>query len=67
MNPKDESEETFTVRVFLDHPRWDSCEKWFMLPTALLQELHVATYVCTDTGPQMRWIEKRYPGCVYVY
>ncbi len=61
-----EDGETFPVRVFRDHPEWDRCEKWWMMPSHLLRELFVATYDCED-GAQLRWCYDQHPGCVLVY
>lgn len=58
--------ETFPVKVFKDHPEWDRCERWFNMRLELLRELHVATYD-VDNPRQLDWLEKQYPGHVFVY
>jgi hypothetical protein len=58
--------ETIAVKVFRDHPSWDTHEKWWQLPVHLVRELYVATYD-VETPVQLAWVEEKYPGHVFVY
>jgi hypothetical protein len=58
--------ETFRVRVFREHPEWDRHEKWWMLPSELLEELFVCSYDC-EYQEQLNWIANQHPGAVFVY
>jgi hypothetical protein len=59
-------EETFTVKVFRDHPEWDRCERWWKMPSNLLRELFVDVYECQTQG-HLDWLNDTHPGCVFVY
>ena len=58
--------ESFRVRVFREHPEWDRHEKWWMMPTGLLEDLFICSYACEDQE-QLDWIASQHPGAVFVY
>jgi hypothetical protein len=64
--PNPTEDETFTVKVFRDHPAWDAHSAWWAVPMALVNELYVCTYDYTDPR-QLDRIERQHPGCVFVY
>lgn len=58
--------ETFSVKVFRNHPDWDKYEKWWMMPSHLIRELFVDQWDC-DCQEHLDWLEKQYPDHVFVY
>ena len=60
------------IRVYRDHPEWETCGRWFQMRLGLLEGLHVATYrICgpmpEQDDPVLREVEEQHERCVYVY
>lgn len=64
-------DDTSKVKVFKEHERWDMCDKWYMMPIQLLNELAVCEYEidgkASEKHPQVKWIREQHPNCVLVY
>ena len=73
MTTTTDDRDTYSVRVFRDHPEWNEVSRWFHMRHDLLKSLHVASYEIlshsrpSETHPLVREIALLHPGCVYVY
>lgn len=61
--------ENSVVYVYKDHIEWDNTEKWFKLPSNLLNTLFLAEYLVPEDNFTLglEWIKQRHPNSILIY